>query len=497
MISDKRFKSLIENSFDVIALYDAAFGILYLSPSFFRLTGFTIEERKNSRALNFAHPEDVVKSRQLMAEVLRRPNVPVPFQNRLLHKQGHYIWVEGVLTNRLDDEDVQAVVANYREISERKEAEERLTISENRFRSIIEEFPFPVVTYDKHGNSLLTNRAWEVMWEDKRENALNYNIRQDPQLIQSGLSVYVEKAFGGEVSQAPPYLYDPALIGKKGRKRWIQMVLFPLKDDSGSVREVILVLLDLTSIKEAEAEILKLNTELEERVAHRTTELREANLELESFSYSVSHDLRAPLRGIIRASELLVQSFHDKLGDEGQDMLDKIQGRVFKMQQLIDDLMNFSKASKTELQKKVVSMDMIVNQSVEDLKQGGVAIPLDLRVQYLGSVECDENLMKQVWINLLSNAIKYSTQRERPVVEVGSYSDNGSLTYYVKDNGVGFDMQYYHKIFKVFQRLHHEKDFQGTGIGLAIVHKIIARHGGKIWAQATKEEGATFYFTLR
>jgi PAS domain S-box-containing protein len=623
MLNDSRFKSLTENSFDVIALYDSNFNIIYLSPSFVRISGFTVEERKNSFGLKFSHPDDIEKVKVLMQESLQRPRVPIPFQNRLRHKDGHYIWVEGVLTNRLDDPDLQAIVANYREITERKQAEEKLQISEKRFRAIIEEFPYPVVTYDKDGNYLLTNKAWEEMWDDKRERVSGYNIRKDPQLIASGLSVYVEKAFAGELSYAFPYMYDPALIGKSGRKRWIQMVLFPLKNDDGLVIEVILVLLDLTDIKSAEQkliaseqrfkrllensfeaiclvnkdgqfiymspsaermagrtlqdmtslsvtqlvtadeeaeyaglvkkvmlnpgiaipfegklkhaagneihiegivtnllgddaigaivanyrditerkkyenEILSLNKDLEGKIAQRTAQLVEVNSELEAFSYSASHDLRAPLRSINRHLEMLNYNFSEQVSDEIKEILDKISSRVRRMDQLIEDLINFSKVGKSDLRREIVSMDMVVGQAVDELVHSGVTIPSNLIVNYLGSAECDGNLIKQVWINLLSNAIKYSNGREKPVIEVGSKNQNATLVYYVKDNGVGFNMEYSKKLFKVFQRLHHEKDFSGTGLGLAIAHRIITRHHGSIWATAVENEGATFYFTLK
>jgi PAS domain S-box-containing protein len=622
-MNESRFKSLIENSFDVIGLYDSNFDVIYLSPSFVRITGFSIDERKNTSGLRFAHPDDFDRSKQLIEEVLQSPEVPIPFQNRMLHKDGHYIWVEGVMTNRLRDVEVQAIVANYRDITERKQAEEKIEISEKRFRAIIEEFPFPVVTYDKEGNYLLTNRSWEEMWNDKRERASTYNIRKDPQMITSGLSVFVEKAFSGELAYSFPYQYDPAQIGKLGRKRWIQMVLFPLKNAEGLVIEVILVLLDLTVIKETEhklmasekrlktiiensfeaivilntegqliymspsaermagislgelndtsvfqftppsdvekarnllhtainkpglaipfhgkhrsitgneidvegfvtnliadesiegivanyrditerkkyeKEILQLNKDLEDKIAFRTGQLVEANAELEAFSYSVSHDLRAPLRSINRHIEMLTRCYGQKAGNDGQEILDKIQSRVRRMEQLIEDLINFSMVGKSDLKKELVSMDMIISQALDELKHSGVSLPYNLTINYLGSVECDGNLVKQVWINLLSNAIKYSAVRQKPVIEVGSCNENGLLIYYVKDNGVGFSMEYSKKLFKVFQRLHHEKDFSGTGIGLAIAHRIIARHQGSIWAEAIENEGATFYFTLK
>lgn len=501
--NEKRFRTLIENSFDVITLLNEKLDIIYLSPSFERLTGFAPEERKNKNGLTFVHPDELEKTQCLITEVMQNQGTPVLFQNRILHKNGTYIWVEGVLTNLLYDRSVEAIVANYRDVTERKEAEENLKLNEIRFRSIIEQFPYPVVTYNRDGVSTGANKAWEDLWEDKRENAQGYNIRTDPQFTQSGLSYYVEKAFAGEIAHAPPYLYDPALIGKKGRKRWIQMVLYPLKDSTGKMAEVILILLDLTANKKAEEKLIAseqqfrtLNAELEDRVLLRTTQLQEANKELEAFSYTVSHDLRAPLRSINAYSHILEEDYSPQLDTEGKRILRSIISNARRMNHLIDDLLDFSKIGKAEIRKNTVNMTRLVKEVIDELRHSGMTIPVQLLIQDLPPAQCDGILIKQVWVNLISNAIKYSAIREIPIIEIGTREADNSAVYYVKDNGAGFDMQYYHKLFGVFERLHTSEQFSGTGVGLAIVKRIVARHGGAVWAESKLNEGATFYFSL-
>ena len=236
--------------------------------------------------------------------------------------------------------------------------------------------------------------------------------------------------------------------------------------------------------------------ELKKLVAERTVKLESINKELESFSYSVSHDLRAPLRGLTGYAQLLSDRYGDKLETDGKRIVGILKVEAFKMGQLIDELLKFSRLSRQELNTSNINMNQLFRSVYKELKDMTPDRNIEFVIGDLPSSNGDEILIRQVVVNILSNAIKFSRNRDKAIIEVGYNNQNGEEVYYVKDNGAGFDMKYYNKLFGVFQRLHRQEEFEGTGVGLALVHRIIQRHGGRVWAEGKVDEGATFYFTL-
>ncbi|MFZ6013325.1 MAG: ATP-binding protein [Bacteroidota bacterium] len=252
----------------------------------------------------------------------------------------------------------------------------------------------------------------------------------------------------------------------------------------------------LTQIHVQNEEIQLFNQRLEQKVIDRTKELEVANKELEAFSYSVSHDLRAPLRSIDGYSRIMIEDYASKLNDDAKRTLGVIMKNAQRMGRLIDDLLTFSRIGKQNLTKVSLDMDSITMFVAEDIKSQVAHRDVEINIKPMLGVHGDSSMLKQVFVNLISNAIKYSNKKDRSVVEIGSYADNGHNVYYVKDNGAGFDMQYYDKLFGVFQRLHSANEFEGTGVGLALVQRIVTKHGGRVWAEGKVNEGATFYFSL-
>lgn len=253
---------------------------------------------------------------------------------------------------------------------------------------------------------------------------------------------------------------------------------------------------DITKYKRAEEEVRSFNQKLEAMVAERTRELEAANKELESFSYSVSHDLRAPLRSIHGYMNIFSEEYGGKLDSEATRLINIIQHNARRMGQLIDDLLAFSRLGRKELMKGTISMEDMVDSIWEELRREPDGRDIEFTRAPLPPAFADSVTMRHVWTNLLSNALKYTGRKSKAIIEVGGRVEGERNLYFVRDNGSGFDMQYYEKLFGVFQRLHSQEEFEGTGVGLAIVQRILHRHGGSIWADAHPDAGATFYFAL-
>ena len=250
------------------------------------------------------------------------------------------------------------------------------------------------------------------------------------------------------------------------------------------------------NLRQNEQSLQHLNEQLENRVSQRTTELESANKDLESFSYSVSHDLRAPLRAIDGFSKILQQDYADRLDTEGDRYLKIVRDNAKRMGELIDDLLNLSRMNRKEITRRSVIVNDLIKQVLHAFESEIGDRQIEFIIADLPNCEADMSLLTQVWINLISNAIKYTNKTENAQIKIGCHIINSKNTYFISDNGAGFDMQYADKLFGVFQRMHLERDFEGTGIGLAIVQRIVQRHGGQIWAEASVNQGTTFFFTI-
>jgi signal transduction histidine kinase len=265
-------------------------------------------------------------------------------------------------------------------------------------------------------------------------------------------------------------------------------------DELGSLTDAFNHMLE--EIQDQHRTLNRFNQTLEQKVQERTSELESLNRELESFSYSISHDLRAPLRAINGYMNIFAEDYSDKVDDEGRRLMQIVLKNSQKMGVLIDDLLSFSKLGRKELSKTNFSMKNTVTAIWEDQVRMENNRDIELNMTELPDCYAEKSLIQQVWINLISNALKYSNKKEKTQIWIGAEKKENEVIYFVKDNGAGFDMKYYNKLFGVFQRLHSGEEFEGTGVGLAIVQRIVEKHEGKIWADAKVGEGATFYFSL-
>jgi len=292
------------------------------------------------------------------------------------------------------------------------------------------------------------------------------------------------------------HLYETARVRKDGTLVDLSLAVAPIRDAHGSIVGVSSIARDITDRKRFEKQILDLNVELEHRVQVRTAELTSANQELEAFTYSVAHDLRAPLRHIDAFTRILQEDFAGSFPAEAAQLLETIRRGSENMSRLVNDLLNLAHVGRQELKREPTALKTLVTDVIADLKRETEGRDIEWRIADLPIIQGDPGLLRQVFTNLLSNAVKYSRPRPHAIIEIATRKLNEETVLFVRDNGVGFNMKYANKLFGVFQRLHRTEEFEGTGVGLAIVERVVKRHGGRIWAEAEIDKGATFYFTL-
>ncbi len=365
--SEQYFRPLIERGLDVVVVLNSDGTIRYESPSIQNVIGYKPKEQQGKSIFDLIHPDDMASVTSASSQLLQNQAANVHIELRIRHKDGSWRYIEAVGQNLLDDPAVAGIVVNFRDITERKRAEE---------------------------------------------------------------------------------------------------------------------------------EIRRLNEELEQRVIERTTQLQAVNKELEAFAYSVSHDLRAPLRSIDGFSQVLLEDYASKLDEEGKDYLQRVRSASQRMAELIDDILNLSRLTRSEMRHETVDLSALAQAIATELRQSQPERQVEFVITPGLATKGDANLLWVALENLLDNAWKFTVKRPRARIEFGYAETSGQSAYFVRDNGIGFDMAYADKLFGAFQRLHSSNEYEGTGIGLATVQRIIHRHGGNIWAESAVNQGTTFYFTL-
>jgi PAS domain S-box-containing protein len=657
--SEERFRSLVQNTTDIITVLEADGIVRYINPAVERVMGYKPEEQIGTNAFDAVHPDDRDQALGIFADAMTRPGLHPPLEFRVPHRDGSWRYVEHVIDNLLDDPAVRGIVVTSRDVTERKHAEMRAQEAALRYRTLVEQIPaivyiedvetqatlydsphieailgYPANTYEKdphyweriiYPQDRRRVMAAEVAAAERGEFKLEYRVlasdgrvvwlrdeatvvrredrprfwqgvifditerkraeeevrrlneeleqrvaertvrlqtaltkleergrrireseRRFKQLFENSVdALFVHDEQGRFVDcntqacRALGYsreeLLDLSVADlathlisreerreRKGNTLWERAMriqpgkiagfeenelrrrdgsTFPVEVGVGAIEYegrhlIIASARDTTERKRAEEELQQLNEELEQRVRSRTAQLEAFNSELEAFSYSVSHDLRAPLRAIDGFSQILLEAYEDKLDEEGSIYLRRTREASQRMGQLIDDLLELSRMTRGEMSRKRVDLSELAMKIVDEYRRDQPERHVETVIEQELVAKGDEGLLRMVLENLLGNAWKFTRDQPHPKIEFGIIDCADAPAYFVRDNGVGFDMAYVNKLFGAFQRLHHASEFEGSGIGLATVQRIIHRHGGQVWANGEIGQGATFFFTL-
>jgi len=478
-------RSLIEASLDPLVTIGADGKVTDVNKATEEVTGISREGLIGTDFADyFTEPEKAREGYRLVfSEGLVR-DYPLAIR----HVSGRVTDVVYNATIYLDEAgNVAGVFAAARDITERKKAEEQLLAASQYARTLIEASLDPLVTIGPDGKITDVNKATEEVTGISRDGLISTDFADyftEPEKAREGYQLVFSRGLVRD--------YPLAIRHASGRITDVLYNATVYLHAAGRVAGVFAAARDITERKRAEEAVEQLNVDLR----HRTVELEASNREMEAFTYSVSHDLRAPLRSIDGFSQALLDDYRDKLDTDGKDYLQRVRAAAQRMGQLIDDLLRMSRVTRAEMRREPVDMEALVREIAEGLRESHPERKVKFVIASKSMAVGDPNLLRLVLENLLGNAWKFTGNRADGRIEFGIRKQEGKTVYFINDNGVGFDMEYSEKLFVPFQRLHAVTEFPGTGIGLALVKRIIERHGGHVWAESTVGRGAAFYFTL-
>ena len=495
--SEQKFRAMTDTS--PLAIYMSS-GIEqtaeYINPTFTRLFGYTLEEVPTAAQWwPLAYPDEKYRE-QVEKEWQRKVEQAIKTKSEIEPMEVIVTCKDGSRRNILWG-FISTGVQNWAfglDMTERKHAEDALREKEERLALATVKNGVGVWDWNLQTQKMIWDDSMYALYHIRREDFSGteeaWRASLHPEDLARG-DQEVEDAIAGR----KPFETEFRVVWPGGEVRYIKAVAKVFPDEHGRPLRMLGINMDVTERKKAEQMVTELNQDLERRITERTAQLEAANKELEAFSYSVSHDLRAPLRAIAGFSHILQDDYSKKLDDEGRRLLNIVQDNAYRMGHLIDDILKFSRSGRFEMKFSRIDMTDLARDVFSELRpSNGHLVQFD--IEELPPSLGDHAMMRQVFVNLLSNAIKFTRNKEGGRIEVGSYAGENETIYFIKDNGAGFDMKYVDKLFGVFQRLHTEREFEGTGIGLALVKRIITRHGGRVWANGKINEGATVYFTM-
>lgn len=492
-LSEEYFRKIFEYS-TIGKSITTTNGNLKTNQQFRNILGYSEEELSNRRWQDITHPDDVQMNQDYLDSIVAGEKPSIRFEKRYIHKDGRIVWVDISTILQHDNDGLPLYfITSIQDITDKKLAEDVLREKEVQYRNLANAGIALIWTsgVDKLCNYF--NEPWLKFTGQTLDHEIGNGWIEGvhPDDLEGCLKTLV-KAFDNREK----FEMEFRLRHYSGEYRWLSNMGTPNYTGSSEFVGYIGFCFDITERKKVEEELRKLNETLEQRVVLRTEQLETANNELEAFSYSVSHDLRAPLRHINGFIDLFLEKRTSNLTKEELGYLKTVTKSASEMGELIDALLTFSRLNRTELHKKHFDTHQIIEQGLRMFEEEMKSRDIELKISPLHETYGDYQLIGQVWINLLSNAFKYTGKKEKAYIEIGSYPNNNETVFFIRDNGAGFNMKYAEKLFGVFQRLHKPRDFEGIGIGLANINRIVTRHGGRCWAESNGSDGAIFYFCL-
>lgn len=494
--NEARLRAIIDHEPECVKLVDRNGNLLEMNPAGLRM----IEAESLAQVGGRCDFELVVNEhreafQQIHQRVMRGESASMIFD--IISLKGNRKTMETHETPLQDSSgEIFAALGITRDITERKRMEEALKEAEARLRLALQAGRIGVWDWNMETGKIIWSRGHEELWGmppgSFKGTYEEFDARLHPE-DREGLTRAVAEA----LSERRPYRHEYRVVWPDGSIHWIDGQGEPSWGKEDKLVRMIGVVIDITARKQAEEEIRHLNQDLERRVAERTAELEALNREIESFSYSVSHDLRAPLRAMSGFSRTLLSQYADRLDPQGSEYLQRIDTAGRRMGELIEDLLNLSRITRRSMRKKPLDLSALAQSVAEWLRKSEPNRKVAFQIEGPLKAEGDLGLLRIVFENLLGNAWKFTSKRPEATIAFGKLKQEGKPVYFIRDNGAGFDMAYADKLFGAFRRLHSQKEFEGTGIGLATVQRIIHRHGGMIWAEGAAGKGATFYFTLK
>lgn len=490
--SEEKYRRIVETANEGIWMIDKECNTSFVNNRMAEMLGYSKEEMIGKSLFDFMDEEGKIIAEENVER--RKLGIKEDHDFKFLRKDGTYIWTSLKTSPFFNDSNIyNGALAMVTDISDSRIAEHGLMETTSKLQALVHEIPDMVIFKDPDCRHIIVNKAVEEFTGISADEIVG---KLNEEILPPDVARTCREGDEEAMRRTGPTRYEERSVRSDGKIIYLDTIKAPIHDDQNNLMGLVMISRDITERKLANDEIRSLNEELDQRVKERTKQLEATNKEIQSFSYSVSHDLRAPLRSIDGFTRALAEDYFDRIDDTGKEYINRVRQSVKKMSDLIDAMLNLSRLTREQIKYEVVDLSSIAKKISNNLRSEEPQRQVEFIIQENIKVNGDLKMLIVVLDNLLNNAWKFTSKHAAAKIEFGEKVVNGKRTYFVRDDGAGFDPIYAEKLFTAFQRLHTEVEFPGIGIGLATVQRIINRHRGEVWAEGTVEKGATFYFTI-